>query len=546
MSLIALRRLGSWFALVVIVILLAACETTRDPRLPMPDPTPMTTPEVASVPQRPVFSSDDPPLSFTYPSALSLEEILDESGHRYVLDSDQGAGLEFEVRPLVQSIDIKALGRALVSVDQGQMAERRGAEGFSSFQETSLAGEQGLSYTFTLTGQSGKRVLLPVKDWMYAVTIIPGGAEEAGLLDDVLQSVRFHAAALERPATSALTPALAVPASASEFDIPTMLWSFCPHRSELAGNAIAQGLLREPSEPRWLAFNAEQQSLRIITFNQQRRAAREKDVGRLAREAEQAARALEGSAQAQRAWGLALLVNEKMSDSRAALSVAAEMSTEQPYSMLALALWHGPVASEVEPLLSRVEALNPNIPAIWLIRAWLAHVRGDGAGAETALRRALSIDPQNTAALIGLGRLEMDDPRTRILAAERFQQVLSINAHDDVALYNLAVIRLQEANHEQALVLVRRLVEHYPRDAPAWNLKGQIYRAQGQYQEAARAFRTAIEADQELASAQFHLGILCAEQLADTACAMAAFKEYLRLQPEGARARQVREWMNRN
>ncbi len=544
MSLIISQRPGLWFALMVLMTLLAACETVRDPHLPIPEPTPIPAPEL--VPERLVFSSDDPPLSFTYPAALSLEEVLEESGRRYLLDSDRGAGLEFEVRPLMQSIDIQALGRALVSVDQGQMADSRGAEGFSAFQETSLAGEQGLSYTFTLTGQSGKRILFPVKDWMYAVTIIPGRAEEAGLLDDVLQSFRFHAAALERPATPAPTPALAVSASVSESDIPAMLWSFCPHRSELAGKAIAEGLQREPTAPKWAALNAEQQSLRIITFNQQRRAAREKDVGRLAREAEQATRALEGSAQARRAFGLALLVNEKMSDSRAALSTAAEMSTEQAYGLLALALWHGPMASEVEPLLSRAEALNPNIPAIWLIRAWLAHVRGDGAGAETSLRRALSIDPRNTAALIGLGRLEMDDPRTRILAAERFQQVLGINAHDDVALYNLAVIRLQEANHDQALALVRRLVEHYPRDAPAWNLKGQIYRAQGQYQEAARAFRTAIEGDQQLASAHFHLGVLCAEHLADTACAKAAFTEYLRLQPEEARARQVREWMNRN
>ncbi|WP_031388438.1 tetratricopeptide repeat protein [Desulfonatronum thiodismutans] len=546
MSLNALRRPILWFGLVALVILLTACETTREPKLPIPEPSPIATPELVTVPERLVFSSDDPPLSFTYPAVFSLKELLEESGRRYVLDSGRSARVEFEVRPLMQAIDIQALGRALVSVDQGQMADSRGAEVFSVFQETSLAGEQGLSYTFTLREQSGKRILIPVKKWMYTVTILPGGAEEAGFLDEVLRTVRFQAAATEPPSTPGPTSVLAPPASVSESDIPAMLWSFCPYRSELAGNAIAQGLLREPSEPRWLALNAEQQSLRIITFNQQRRAAREKDVERLAREAEQAARVLEGSAQASRALGLALLVNEKMSDSRAALSTAAQMSAEQTYGLLALALWHGPVASEVEPLLSRVEALNPDIPAIWLIRAWLAHVRGDGAGAETALRRALSIDPRNTAALIGLGRLEMDDPRTRVLAAERFQQVLGINAHDDVALYNLAVIRLQEADHDQALVLVRRLVEQYPRDAPAWNLKGQVFRAKGQHQEAARAFRTAIEADQQLASAHFHLGVLCAEQLADTACAKAAFTEYLRLQPEGARARQVREWMNRN
>ncbi len=544
MSLTAFRRPGIWFVLAACVILLAACETAREPRLPIPDPTPMTAPEPA--PERLVFSSDDPPLSFTYPTALSLDEVLEESGRRYVLGSERGSEMEFEVRPLMQAIDIQALGRALVSVDQGLMVDRRGADGFSPFQETSLAGEQGLSYTFTLTGRSGKRILLPVKEWMYTVTIFPAAAVEADLLDEVLRSVRFQAAVLERPVIPTPTPALAVPASTSESDIPAMLWSFCPYRSELAGSAIAQGLLREPSEPRWVALNAEQQSLRIITFNQQRRAAREKDVGRLAREAEQAARVLEGSAQARRALGLALLVNERMSDSRAALSTAADMSAEQAYGLLALALWHGPVASEVEPLLSRAEALNPDIPAIWLIRAWLAHVRDDGAGAEAALRRALNADPRNTAALTGLGRLEMDDPRTRVLAAERFQQVLSSNPRDDVALYNLAVIRLREADHGQALTLVRRLVEQYPRDAPAWNLKGQVYRAQGQYQEAARAFRTAIEADQQLASAHFHLGVLCAEHLADTACARAAFTEYLRLQPEGARARQVREWMNRN
>lgn len=534
-----------WLVFIVVCGLVCACKTPHEPTIPVGVPEP--TPEAKT------FLSDEPPLAFVHPVQMSVQERVEETGRRYILAGTRGSRLEIEVNPLVQAIDIEALGHALISVDQGQLAEQ-GAGSFSAYQETVLGGEPGLRYDFALREQAGSRFLLPVDEWMYAATIIGPSPRERQPLEDILATISFRPHTEDVPAAHAPVSVTApppvvkdvLPAGRPMSDLLGLMWSFCPHQLAQAASVIASQLQRDPTDSSWLALDAEQKALQIIVSRQQRRPVPEMDVRTIVRQAQQASSELARSAQAQRALGLALLVDEKMSDAKKALSSAVSMDDEKAYSLLALALWHGPVATEVDPLLTQAEALDADISGIWLIRAWLAQMRNDKAGAETALRRALNDDPRNTAALIGLGRLEMDDPRTRILAAERFEQAVAVNPADEVALYNLALIRMRDGDNARAVAMVRQLVGRYPDDAHAWNLKGQILRAMGQYQEAARAYRKAVEFDDDLASAYFNLGVLCAENLADQACARQAFSDFLRLQPEGPRSRQVREWMHRN
>ena len=535
MSLITFNKVF-WLLLTLMCIALLSCETAREPVVITPEPVPD--------PVSKKFLSEEPPLTFAYSSEMTLEkDIIDDNIYFFTLAAPMGSSLEFEVRPLSQPIDIEALGPALISVDQTQMTEHHGADGFSQFSKTDLAGKKGLSYDFMEMNIKGTRILQPAGQRLYITTARINEAHDKSLIEEVLQSVRFK---YDPEMLDEISPAIQPSDDLTLESLSELLWSFCPHNINQTAQAITDRLRHNPSDTDWLALDSEQKALMAIVLKQQNREIPDFDSRALVDQAQNAAKALENSAQAQRALGLTLLLNQNMTQSRQAISRALSINEQKSFSMLAMALWHGPVASEVEPMLEQVESANPDLPAVWLLRAWLAEARNNTAQAQDAYRRTLALDSRNTAALTGLGRIEMNEQRTAILAAERFNQVLEVNPADDVALFNLSLISLREAEHDNALTTIRKLLEYHPQDAPGWNLQGQILRAKGQFQDAADSFRTAVDIDSEYAGAYFNLGVLCAENLADTECAREAFTSFLRLEPEGQRASQVRNWIDRN
>ena len=533
MSLIITFNKVCWILLTLICTAILSCETAREPVVFVPEPVHVSK----------SFMSEEPPLAFVYSSEMALEKDISDNIYFFSLAAPMGSRLEFEIRPLSQPIDIEALGPALVSVDQQHMTEHRDAEDFSQYIITDLAGKKGLSYDFIEKNHKGTRILQPADQKLYITTVRINEEQDRPLIEEVLQNVQFQ----YDPGILAEAAVRVQPASDLTLEsMPELLWSFCPHNLNQAAQAISVRLSQNPSDAVWLSLDSELKALKAIALKQQNRQIPEFDSRALLEQARNSARVLENSAQAQRALGLTLLLNQNMTQSRQAISRALSISEQQPYSMLAMALWHGPVASEVEPILNQVESSSSDIPAIWLLRAWLAEARNNTSQAQDAYRRTLALNPRNTAALTGLGRIEMQEQRTALLAAERFNQVLAVNPADDVALFNLSLISLREAEHDKALTMIRQFLNYHSHDAPGWNLQGQIFRAKGQFQDAADSFRTAVDIDSEYAGAYFNLGVLCAENLADTECAREAFTSFLRLEPEGQRASQVRNWIDRN
>jgi tetratricopeptide (TPR) repeat protein len=589
MSLNRMRGVALWILLAAFLAMTSGCQST-----PEPSPSPSLTPlgaesehsarpgeqePAATGQQILLYIQDDPPLGFRYDAGLQLEQGTDQDEgqnegqvkgqgeQRISLSATMGSRLDVTVKSLTRPIDLRALAEALVSVDQDQLAAEQDASNFSAFTQVSLAGEPALRYGFVHNGRPGTRFLLPVEERMYAATMVAAHDEESRMLEAVLDSMRVRdvsAGLFSGPEPSpdlgpdsalasspALPPGSSIAALSSDSvtadDVRRMLWSFCPFQLIQAGEVIAQRRDRDGADMVWQALDVERKALRQIIFQQQGRALPELEGAELLDQARAAASHQNGAeavAQAQRTLGLALLVNQDMSAARQALDAALRAEDQQAFALLATALWHGPVQSEVEPLLIQAEELDFRIPASWLIRAWLAQVRGDTEQARRNFRRALEVDAQNIAALTGLGRLEMDDARTRALAAERFLQVLSVHGADDVALYNLALIRMRQDQTEQALRYVQTLLERYPNDAWAWNLQGRILRKQGKPELGAKAYRRAIQADPEHVQAHFNLGVLCAQDLDDVYCARDAFSTFLRLRPDGPRARQAREWLD--
>jgi tetratricopeptide (TPR) repeat protein len=84
-----------------------------------------------------------------------------------------------------------------------------------------------------------------------------------------------------------------------------------------------------------------------------------------------------------------------------------------------------------------------------------------------------------------------------------------------------------------------------PADAAALNLKGLALREQKKDQEAAQAFRQAVQSDPKHAGAYYNLGALCASRLKDMACARQAFQAFLELEPASERAIRIRVWLTR-
>lgn len=528
-----------FFKATVLLLMLPilGCQAAKAP--PLPDET-----ALVSVPEQGRFVSASPPLSFFYPVAMSLEEHREDASLQLRLSSLDKSFMEISVKALAKPIDLDALGHALIRVDQNQLAEESGAGNFSAYIETQLAGKAALEYSFIQNDRPGKRILMPVAEYMYLVTMVGSPGHKDHPFSDVLASIQLPANSDAGPVASASTPT-SIATDNSREAVLESIWSLCPYRMEGAKGVIAERLRQAPEDAVWILLDAELRVVQSIAFRQQNRLFPEQDFKQLLQRVQAVSASAPDTAQVHRVLGLLLMQTGNMSEARKSLEKARSEDIG-PFSLLALIFWYGPVASDVDPLLHAMEAGHPQLPALWLYRAWLATSRGDSQVAENAYRRVLQEDPRNTAALIGLGRLEMDAPSTRILAAERFSQAVKVNPKDDVALYNLALIWLRQGKNDEALRYAQQLVDAYPDDAEAWILRGQVLRAQEEDLEAAQSFRRAIQIAPNLSVAFFNLGALCAEQLNDRNCAMEAFTEFLRLEPEGGRSRQVREWMQKN
>ena len=183
-------------------------------------------------------------------------------------------------------------------------------------------------------------------------------------------------------------------------------------------------------------------------------------------------------------------------------------------------------------LLEAVE-LAPDLalPHIILGIHWINKSKNDMAMNE--FERALNLDPNNPAILAQIGAVyeaKGEIPN----ALQAYQAAAEINPQDPDFWLLLAQISLQYEFDvsEIALPAARNALALKPLNAPALDALGYSYYLLGDMNFAEKYIHRAVELDPELASAQYHLGLLNFHQNKSEA-AIAAFKLAQKLDPDG-------------
>ncbi|MFN0056670.1 MAG: tetratricopeptide repeat protein [Planctomycetales bacterium] len=155
---------------------------------------------------------------------------------------------------------------------------------------------------------------------------------------------------------------------------------------------------------------------------------------------------------------------------------------------------HGSLAAATDHL-RRVVEQNPEDPRGFVKLATTLSLQDDLSGAETMLARALELEPDNPQAWLLRARLEHRQQRDAD-ALSACYRVLAVAPDEAEARLLAAQIHLQQGNSEQALPLLKSLVDRpsgCPRQqrAAAW-LLGRCYAHEGRWNEAAAALSSAI------------------------------------------------------
>jgi len=167
--------------------------------------------------------------------------------------------------------------------------------------------------------------------------------------------------------------------------------------------------------------------------------------------------------------------------------------------------------------------------------------------AEASFRRALEVDPDSVAALYGLGRAS-SSRRDYAAAVEHFETALLLEPRATVIYYPLGLAYRGLGEEEKArqsidkrgvakisdppMNRIRGLVEGWR----AHLTRGSVLAGEGYYEQAAQAFRAAVQMAPEEASARANFGSALFK-LGDLEGARREFEEAIRLDPREAKAR---------
>ena len=197
----------------------------------------------------------------------------------------------------------------------------------------------------------------------------------------------------------------------------------------------------------------------------------------------------------------------------------------------------GELAS-AERRLRRAVERDPNLVEAWRLLGDVLERSGRPGEAVEVYRRGLENQPRAVALLSPLGRVlaEAGDPgAARVLErALELSRKLSSEPPPDL-LQNLAALALQRGDWAEAERRAREAVERDPSLAAAWNSLGIAREEQGRAGEAGEAYRRAVEAEPGYWQASFNAGLLMA-RLERFPEAAAAFEAVLSRQPDHAGA----------
>ncbi|MFI5681879.1 tetratricopeptide repeat protein [Streptomyces cellulosae] len=120
----------------------------------------------------------------------------------------------------------------------------------------------------------------------------------------------------------------------------------------------------------------------------------------------------------------------------------------------------------------------------------------DFAGATRSFRKVLGLEPANKFAWYNLGVIAQRDNRTADARAA-YDHALKIDPGFESALYNKAIL-LGPTDTDQAIVILRDIVDADPKAATAYLHLGQALARKGRHGEAEDAFGHAVHADSSL------------------------------------------------
>ncbi|MFH1059570.1 MAG: tetratricopeptide repeat protein [Pseudomonadota bacterium] len=460
-----------------------------------------------------------------------------------------GRLLTVEARAWPEPAPAPALDEAWAQAEQERLARLLPRTRGWSRQARALAGRPGWRLSYLSDQGVCQRLYIPAEDWLYVVSLLePPGRPPSDLgawLDTWQLAPPAQPPAEAKPAEAAAAPEPAPAAPAKPLSQRQQLYSLDPATLAKLVEEIAQRLPESANDPALVSMLVEAKAWLGLALARQAAPPPPENWGRLRARAVSSYRRLPRSADARRALGLAMIMEKRLEKAHTYLEAARELDPAQGANCLALAMLADLTPAARAEWAQAAVAAAPDLPGAHLALAGALEEQNQAPAARPQYAQALALQPDNLPGLLGLARLEMDDPKTRAQAAARLRRVLELMPSHAAARFNLALVLLAQNQAAQAMPLIEALLEQDAQDATVLNLKGQALLQQGQPLPASQAFEAATQADPDHAQAFYNLGGVCANQLKNHDCARQAFARFLELEPRGPRADKVRAWLLR-
>lgn len=521
---------GLWGLLIFLVCLITgACAPGNQEQPAFQVPTP----------QAKEVHSQVPYIQIRFPNRYQVRTLRSGDGSLHITAGTtlSAPSVVIEIRPLAQPLNLDKLGEALVRVEKQNLVQKGALNDSTPPRRTMLAGQPAIYFRFTTQGHPYLRYLVVRRKHLYALTVQQDAPGVAQSLSDL-----------------SLTPEAPLRAGARAVsgvgqvskDAQRAIWTLDPRVYPQVLAQLRQAVSANPNDPFSAALLVEASAWYRQAAAMQGSLPPALNTHELLTLASKAARQTPRSADTQRALGLALTLSGKPANAEISLKRAVGLQNNEVRNYLAYVIWYGRDAKEREGVARKALALSPESVAAQLVLAQALYDQKNNPQALLLFEKVLHFQPENTTALAGTARIEMDNAQTQRKAQQRLIKILELDPRAVGPRFNLAI--LYRRNHEPVLAQeqLRDLLSLTPRDCSALNLLGLCLRDQQKYSEAAQAFRAAIKVDPKAARAYFNLGALCAQSLDDPACARQAFQQFLQLEPQGRRADHVRSWLASN
>ena len=128
---------------------------------------------------------------------------------------------------------------------------------------------------------------------------------------------------------------------------------------------------------------------------------------------------------------------------------------------------------------------------------------------------------------------------------DHLQSVLKNDPKNLNALVHLGNAYFDSGQFDQAIETYSKALEIDPNNADVRTDLGIMYRRKGEFDRAIAEFKKAAEIDPRHANSRYNLGIVLLHDKGDIKGAIKAWEDYLKLQPTGPRAENIRNQMTR-